>query len=161
LHLRSGFGNNRPLNQPLGQPEACSEQALAAAHLSRVGFVVVAGKVEQAVKHEHLDFCRERVALFRGLAQGGGDADSEVASNLFRTGRRCVRRERKHVCGLVLVAEAAVQAADCGVGRKQNCDLAAEPHSSLRLSEKAPQCAGGGQTKIDRFCRRTFPLHRF
>ena len=53
----------RALDEALRQPQAGAEQALATSHLARVGFVVVAGKMEQAVENENFDFSRERVAL--------------------------------------------------------------------------------------------------
>ena len=142
-------------------PSARAAQALAARHLSRVGLVVVSGQMEQAVEDEDFDFYGERMALFRGLALGGGDTDGEIAGNFLGAGCTCVGREREHVRGLVFAAKAAVETADCGVGGEQDGDLSAEPDGRLRLREKAAQGAGGGQAWIGGLRWRAFPLHRF
>jgi hypothetical protein len=57
----------------LREGELGAEFLLAAGHFAVVDFVVVAGEMEQAVKDEDFDFDGEGVALFDGLAAGGGD----------------------------------------------------------------------------------------
>ena len=53
----------------LGQAEGGAEKALAASHLSRVGLVVVAGEVKQAVEDEDLEF-RGQSGRARGPGAG-------------------------------------------------------------------------------------------
>jgi hypothetical protein len=72
-----------PFNEALGQVKAGPEGALAAEHLAGVGFVVVAGEMEEAVQDEHLDFDGQGVALASRLAERGGRADGEVAGDAF------------------------------------------------------------------------------
>ena len=47
----------RPLNQPLWQTQLGAKQHFAAGHLAGVGFVVVAGEMEEAVEDEDFDLC--------------------------------------------------------------------------------------------------------
>jgi hypothetical protein len=56
-----------------------AEILFEAMHLARVGFVIVAEKVEDAVEHEDAEFCGEGVAGRLGVAAGGGGGDGDVA----------------------------------------------------------------------------------
>jgi hypothetical protein len=130
-------------DEALRQAEAGAEPALAAGHLAGVGFVVVTGEMEQAVKDEDFDFGRERMTLLAGLAQRGGDADGQVTGDLFSADAFGGKGE--HVGGFVLVAELAIEFANRRVGGEQHCDLAFEANGGLRFGEKTCQGAGGGQ----------------
>jgi hypothetical protein len=79
--------------------------------LPGVGFVIVAGEVEQAVQDQDLDFDGERVVLFLCLAARGGHADSEVAGNFFLSLDKGIGGKREDVGRLVYAAELAVEAA--------------------------------------------------
>ncbi len=130
-------------DEALGQAKLGAEKTFAAGHLAGVGFVIVAGEVEQAVQDEDLDFGGERVALFRCLAARGGDADGQVAGNFFLFLDEGVGGKGEDVGRLVFATEAAVEAADGLVGGEQDGDLAAQTDGGLGICEKAGEGAWG------------------
>ena len=134
------------LDETLGEAKAGSQETLAAGHQAGVGFVVVAGEVEQAVENQHLDLGGEGMALFEGLTERGGDRDGQVAGDFF--GANAIGGEGKHVGGLVFTAELAVEAADGEVGGELHGDFALEADGGLGQGQKTGQGAGGGQAEI-------------
>ena len=79
------FGAARASMRPCGKTEAGAEQSFAASHLAGVGFVIVAGKMKQAMKDEDFDLIGKLVALGGGLAARRGNADGQVARNFFHS----------------------------------------------------------------------------
>ena len=79
--------------------------ALAAVHLSLVGFVVVAGQVQDAVQDEHAQFRADGAAQGTGVAacRGGRNGDIAAAS---------AGGKREDVCGAGFSAIGAVEARD-------------------------------------------------
>ena len=128
------------------QFEFGAEQAFAAGHLAFVNFMIVAGKMEQTVKDEDLDFRGERMALFGGLTQSRGHADSEIAGDAVCAEAFCWKRE--HVGSFVFAPELTIEFADCGIRGEQDCDLAAQAYGGLRSAEKSGQRARGRQLEI-------------
>lgn len=88
MHLRCGLPLReicgRSADQSLRKAELCTQLTLAARHPALIGFVVVAGQVQQPVQDEHLDLRRERVALHGGLARCPGHTDGQIAGHSFR-----------------------------------------------------------------------------
>jgi hypothetical protein len=121
---RSGCGL-RALDEALRQFQLGTQVVLAVRHLAVVDFMIVAGKMKQAVEHKHLDLSGKRVALPGCLRQCGGDADGEVAGDSLRAEALC--RKGKHICGLVFAAKLAIELANGGVGGEQHRHLALEP----------------------------------
>jgi hypothetical protein len=63
----------------LRQPEPRAQTPFAPLHLARIGLMVVAGQVQQAVQNEHLQFACEGVTLLGGLAARRLHADRQIA----------------------------------------------------------------------------------
>jgi len=134
------------LDQSLRQMQSGAQEPLAARHLPRVGLMVVAGQVQQAVQNENLDFGGERMVLLARLAQGRGHADGQVAGHLFCAGTFGGKGE--HVGGLVLAPELTIEPADGRVGGQQHGHLALQAHGSLRGGQESGQGARGGKMEI-------------
>jgi hypothetical protein len=133
----------------LGKAEASAEELLAAGHSAAIGFVVVAGQVQEAVQDEDFDFGGKRMALFGSLAERRGYADGHIAGDPLRT--QTFRRERQDVRRFVLAPEAAIEFANGRVGGQEHRDLPLEPQGLLRRGEKTGQSSGGGQTEVGGF----------
>jgi hypothetical protein len=115
------------------QPELCAQLALAALHLARVGFMVVACEVQESVKNQDSQLNRESVTLLGCLATRRVDADGHIACDFFPVLDWICGGERENVGCRIFAAETFVQIADRCVGRKQHRDLAAEFGSVLGL----------------------------
>jgi hypothetical protein len=118
----------------LRQTEPRTQTTLAARHLPFVGFMIVTGQMEQAMKNEYLNFRGERVSLLNRLAPGGGHTDRQVAGNLLRAFRQCAGGKREHVGRLVDAAVLAIEPADLSISGKQYAHLASQTDRRLRLS---------------------------
>src|SRR5947209_16805979 len=97
------------LARPLAQPDP-AQPALQAVHLPRVGLVVVAQAVEDAVQQQGLELALRsvtRIAGRGGLAAGHGDADQDVPQVVVLQ-RGGLPGEGEDVGRLVLAAELAV-----------------------------------------------------
>jgi hypothetical protein len=132
------------LDEAEGQAEASAEEAFAARHLAGVGLVVVASQMEQAMEHEYFDLGGEGMSLFDGLTEGGGNADGEVAGEVFSADAS--GGEGENVGGLVFAAKLTIEAANGGVGGEQDGDLSFEPDGGLGQLEEVGKGARGGQT---------------
>ena len=143
LEGRFNFG---AFDEALRETETGAEKAFAAGHLACVGFMVIAGEMEEAVEDEDFDFGGERVALLDGLAERGRNGDGQVAGDFF--GADAIGWKGEHIGGFVLVAKLEIEAANGWVGGEQNGDLAPETDGGLRFGEETGKSAGGGQAKI-------------
>ena len=123
-------------DEALGEAEACAELLFAAGHFAVVGFVVVAGEMEETMEDEDLQFTGEGVALIGGLAAGGFHADGQIAGHFFLALDEILGGERKHVGGFVFASELAVEAADGGVGGEEYGDVSAEADGLLGFSQE-------------------------
>jgi hypothetical protein len=103
------------------QPQPVSQSLLPALHRAVIGFVIVSRKMQQAMQHQDLDFCAERVAAFLSLPARCGNADRQIAGNPLgfpRTGFPGSRSfgdlgdhsrlKRQHICRFVLPAKLPV-----------------------------------------------------
>ena len=68
--------------------------------------MVVAGQVQQPVKHQHFDLGGQRVPLFRALPLRRLHTDGHVACDVLCTPDEMLGGERKHIRRLVLAAKA-------------------------------------------------------
>jgi hypothetical protein len=105
-----------------------AELLLESAHLTAIGFVIVPGEVQHAVKDENFQLGEQIVADFGGLGAGGLERDGDVAA----CGGICGGKG-KHVGGLILAAELQVEALNFGVAGEQDVDLAGEAGGALSL----------------------------
>jgi hypothetical protein len=135
-------------NQSLRQPETCAQQALAACHLASVRFVVVARKVQQAMKNQHFELDGKRVALFDALAVRRRHADGKISCDFLPLSDQRIGRKRKDVRRLVFAAILAIEPADYAVRRKQHAHLAAQANGGLRLCQEPTKGAGGGNSSV-------------
>ena len=135
--MGTGCSAHRALNQSTGKVESGTKFLFTARHLPSICFVIVSGKVQQTVEHQHLDFDAQRVAAFISLSPRYGNADGQVAGDLCRP--RPGDGKRKHIGGFVLTPKLAIQTLDAGVCGQQHRDLAAQFHGSLRLTQKCDE----------------------
>jgi hypothetical protein len=134
------MGGGRPLNQPQGQSQSCTQGLLAPPHLACVGFVIIAGQVEQAMEYQYLELCSNGMAV-RGLAACGFNADSDVACDFFLVLGQVFGGERKYIRGLVFAAKAVVEIAEDRVSGEQNRHLAAETNCGRSFCHETGQRA--------------------
>jgi hypothetical protein len=124
----------------MGQAQAGTPSLFGASHPAAVAFVIHAQQVQDAVKHQDLDFLLGPVAEFAGLGAGAGKRDGDIA----QWGAGCRgpdagglglgnRRERQNVRGVVLAAKNSVQAAQFGVARDQAIEGTAVSHFRLEF----------------------------
>ena len=101
-----------------------------------VGFMIVAGQVEHAMQHKHLEFLRGGMAKVARIVAGNLSADGDVAS-VFAGERENVRR-------FVLAAKAAVQLLDAAAAGDEHGNFAAHTGEPLRFAGKAFQAGASG-----------------
>lgn len=101
-----------------------------------VGIMIVAGQVEHAVQHKHLEFLRGGMAVAARVVAGNLSADGDVAS--------VFAGERKNVRGFVLAAKAAVQLLDAAAAGDEHGNFAAHTGEPLRFAGKAFQAGASG-----------------
>jgi hypothetical protein len=121
-----------------------AELLLEFAHLAMVGFVIVTGQVQHAVKDQNLHFGEQVVANPGGLGASRLEGDGDVAA--FGCGEK--RGKGKYVGGLILAAELQVEALNFSVAGEQDVDLAGEPGGALSLVRKARE---GQAAEVFRF----------
>jgi hypothetical protein len=117
----------RPLNEPYWQPQPFPQSALPAVHPAGVGFMVVSGQMQKAVKDENLDLRRKRVSLASRLPASPVHADGNVACQLLFGSDPGDRfgGESENVGGLVFAQELAIQPAEGRIRGEKDRDLAA------------------------------------
>src|SRR5258706_14169102 len=101
------------MDQRLWQLEFRAQSKLAFGHLSVVGFVVVAGKMQHAMEYQHLELVQSLVAVARGILFCNLGGDGDVAAGAVD------RREREQVGGHVCLAKTAFQTAQLEIDRDQ------------------------------------------
>jgi len=138
----------RPLNQPLRQPELCTQLALPPLHAAFIGFMVEASQMQQSMKNQNPQLNSKRVPLFGCLASSRLHANRHIASDFFLALEQIGGGEGKHVGRFIFAAEAPVQISDRRVSRKKYRYLAAESDSVLSLREVPAQRARGRNAKI-------------
>jgi hypothetical protein len=124
-----------PLNEPSREFEFGTKTPLEFLHLAAVGFVVMPGQVQHAMKDKDFDLRKQIVAEGGGLGASRLQRDGDVA-----TRQRLAAGKGKHVGGFVLAAKLQVEALNFGVAREQNIYLAGE--SSDALSPVGKTCEG-------------------
>jgi hypothetical protein len=67
------------LDEGGGETEFAAEGGFAGGHFAVVGFVVLAGEVEEAVEEEDANFVAQGVAVGGGLTGCGFERDGEIA----------------------------------------------------------------------------------
>lgn len=123
------------------------------AHLAAVGFVIVTGEVQHAVKDEDLYLREQVVANAGGLGTSRLEGDGDVAARGRVFGRKGSSGagkigEGKHVGRLVLAAELQVKALNLRVAGEQDVDLTGEPGGALSLVRKTRE---GEAAEVFRF----------
>ncbi len=136
------------LDEAGGKMEFGAELLLELAHLAAIGFVIVTGEVQHAVKDQHLYLGEQVVADSGGLGPRRLQGDGDVAARGLAWGRSGKSGKGKHVGGLVLAPELQVEALNFGVAGEQDVDLAGEPGGALRLIRKTRE---GEAAEVFRF----------
>lgn len=98
--------------------------------------MIVAGKMEQTVQDEYLNFDGKGMAASSALASRGGHADGQIARDFFFTGNRSVGGEGENVGCLVDAAKLPVQAANSFVCREQYGHTTSKSDCRLGLGKK-------------------------
>jgi len=86
--------------------------------------MIVAGQVQHAVQHQDFNFIGQAVAQPQSILAGNLETDGYVSSLL--------PGKRKHVCGLVFVAEAPVQSLHFEPRGDQHRNVTFDPSHGLR-----------------------------
>lgn len=128
------------------QSELRAQLLLLLRHFAVVGFVVVAGKVQQPMQHEHLDFDCESVSLLGSLPLSSVHADGQISGEFFLVLDKSIGGKRQNVCRFIFAAKLPVESSDCLVAGKQDGNLAAQANGGLRPAEKGRQRARRGQS---------------
>ncbi|HTX40427.1 MAG TPA: hypothetical protein VMD25_01265, partial [Acidobacteriaceae bacterium] len=131
-------------DETVRQAEAAAQHSLFSSHLAGIGFVVVSGKVQDPVQDEDLQFRSQGMQGFPRLAVSRVNGDGKVAGDAMIVAGECCGKG-KHVGGVVLVAELAVEAADASIAGKQDGDNAAKLRCVRGLGEE---------------CRKSLPPQR-
>lgn len=122
------------------EAEAAAQRGFSSSHLAGVDFVVVSGKVQDAMQDENLQFRSQRMPGLPCLACSRFDGDGQVAgdASIFagEDFARLCRGKRKHVGGLILMAELAIETADPRITGEQDGDVALELRGVRRVGEK-------------------------
>jgi hypothetical protein len=142
----------RSLDQALRQTELRSQCALATSHAARIGFVIVARQVEQAVEHQYLKLCFEGVAAHRALPPRRLHADSQIARNFlfFLVLELLLGWEREHIGRFVLTAINTIEAANRAIGGQEHADFATQPNSGPGTKEETSQGTSEGTGLTER-----------
>jgi len=154
-------GGSRALDQRRGKPEPSPQARFFPRHLSTVGFVVVAGQVQQPVQNQDLDLVGQAVSQAAGIARADLGRNGDVAGSATPTTETRRQREflkeispclcasvvdvavprgkRKHVGGPVLSAKAPVQATKLSAGRNEHIHFPADASRTLCPGGKPPE----------------------
>jgi hypothetical protein len=133
-------------NEGGGETKFAAKSGFAGRHFAVVGFVVLAGEVEEAVEEEDANFVAQGVAVGGGLAGSSFERDGEVTGVFDGEGRR--RGEAEDVGGFVFATEALVELAQGRVAGKENIDCATEADGEASTVEELCQ-AGCGEAVAD------------
>ena len=109
-------------DESVWEAEFGAEVGFARGHLARVGLVVEACEVEEAVEEEDAEFGLKRVTEAGGLSSGGFEGDGEVAGVLVGGGKAGLGRggEAENVGGHVFSAIGAIETLQLGIGGEQD-----------------------------------------
>src|SRR5258708_26256930 len=119
------------MDQRRRQLELGAQSKLTFGHLSIVGFMVIAGKMQHAMQHQHLKFIQSLVPV------GGGILFCEVGGNGYVAASSPRRWKREHVSRFVLLAKPEVQGAQLEVTGDQDRYFTAHARKLLCTPGKA------------------------
>ena len=143
------------LNKTILESELFPQTMLEHRHLAMIGFVVVTGEVEHAMKNEDLQFLREVVMEAAGVGGGDGGADDDVAGEVARDLGQGGKAE--DVGGGVFAAELAVQGLHAAARDDEDVDVAADTGGTARARDEALQRGFGDAVQFgfdgDQACR--------